>query len=107
MVAGPTSTLEQRYARLRGATLEANRTGFTLIELLVVIAAISLLMAILVPALQRARRQTKAMICQTNLRQWGTTLTLYMQSNEGHLLRGTTMLMLRGAAMPADDPNGS
>ncbi len=105
MIAGRTNALEQQHPRPRHGALEADHTGFTLIELLVVIAAVSVLMAILVPALQRARRQAKAMICQTNLRQWGTALALYLQSKEGHLPRGTTMLMLRGAAMPVDDPN--
>jgi len=64
------------------------RYGFTLIELLVVIAIIGLLVAILVPALQRIRRQTKAVLCQSNLRQWGLILDAYTSDNDDRFFRG-------------------
>ena len=60
------------------------KKGFTLIELLVVIAIIALLMAILMPALQRVRKQARGVACQSNLRQWGTMFAMYTNDNEGY-----------------------
>ena len=68
--------------RQRGPS-HAPRTGFTLIELLVVIAIIALLMAILMPSLQRVRNQAKAIACRSNLKQWGLVWAMYTEDNNG------------------------
>jgi len=62
--------------------------AFTLVELLVVIAIIALLMSILMPALGRVRKQAKAVICQSNLKQWALCFSMYTDDNEGYFMSG-------------------
>jgi prepilin-type N-terminal cleavage/methylation domain-containing protein/prepilin-type processing-associated H-X9-DG protein len=61
------------------------RAAFTLIELLVVIAVIAILMAVLLPAIEGARRQARAVVCQANLGQWGKLFATLGQNNDGRL----------------------
>jgi prepilin-type N-terminal cleavage/methylation domain-containing protein len=55
--------------------------AFTLIELLVVVAIVSILLAILLPALGAARRQAKQVICVNNLRSIWTGVRTYVLEN--------------------------
>lgn len=64
--------------------MNRERRGFTLIELLVVIAIIALLMGILMPALQRVRKQARGVACRSNLKQWGPMFVMYCDDNNGN-----------------------
>ncbi len=60
------------------------RRGFTLIELLVVVAIISLLVAILLPSLAKAKELARTTVCLTQLRQLGISMDLYRQEGGGY-----------------------
>lgn len=64
------------------------RRGFTLIELLVVIAIIAVLMAILMPALNRVKKQARAAACLAQIKQWGLYFSMYAQENNQRFMGG-------------------
>ncbi len=62
--------------------------AFTLVELLVVISIIAILLAVLMPALNKAKKQARSVICVSNLKQWGLMYQMYCQDNSGNFFNG-------------------
>ncbi len=118
------SSLNQYGNTVTGLVEMPASAGFTLVELLVVIGIISILIAILLPALNKARQQAKSVQCMSNLREVGQVLQMYALDNHNYIPSAsdqfsgtdhlwTTRLLSRGylqgvyysAADPARDRN--
>ncbi len=69
------------------ACVPSRQRAFTLVELLVVIGIISVLIAMLLPALNKARQQAKVVACGSQERQICLALLMYAQDNKGWLPR--------------------
>ncbi len=65
--------------------IQTGRRQFTLVELLVVIAIISVLAAMLLPVLEKARESARRTLCLSQLKQLYLATTLYVQDNGGLL----------------------
>lgn len=92
--------------------------GFTLIELLVVISIVAVLMSLLLPALGEARASARRVMCGSQLRQIGLSLTMYAGGNRGYLTRlvdvhngnhpsfGPSLYVSNPHTSPNQDPQG-
>jgi prepilin-type N-terminal cleavage/methylation domain-containing protein/prepilin-type processing-associated H-X9-DG protein len=74
------------YIQKRGSVVR--KKGFTLIELLVVISIIALLLSVLLPGLTAAKKRVRAVVCRSNLKQWGYIYSLYAFDNDDSFPQG-------------------
>jgi prepilin-type N-terminal cleavage/methylation domain-containing protein/prepilin-type processing-associated H-X9-DG protein len=75
---------------MRKGAIVHTRQGFTLIELLVVIAIIAILMAILMPAMNRVKEQGRRSTCLSNLKQLTLGWIMYADEYDDMLVNGDT-----------------
>jgi len=79
-----------------------NKKGFTLIELLVVIAIIAVLMAILMPALNKAREQGQRIVCKSNLKNYTLAIQMYADDNDDRFCVPQSCYFSQTAAYPVE-----
>ncbi|MCF7958833.1 MAG: type II secretion system GspH family protein [Phycisphaerae bacterium] len=88
--------------------MKKNQKAFTLIELLVVISIIALLVAILMPALGKAKDQARELICKTNLKTYGTVAHMYLAEQDNQFPSAWNSLRKNGggpySTAPLDGP---
>jgi prepilin-type N-terminal cleavage/methylation domain-containing protein len=96
--------------REKGAEVMAKRkAGFTLIELLVVVSIIALLLAILMPALSRAKELAKRVVCGNDLKQIGIAVGGYEGKYSGlvpNVYDVASGASLPGGTSPSSSGNG-
>lgn len=80
--------MTNRNNRLRGIGRLSVRSGFTLVELLVVIGIIALLVSMLLPVLNNARRAARTVQCASNIRQILLGMQMYVGENKGYFPGG-------------------
>jgi prepilin-type N-terminal cleavage/methylation domain-containing protein/prepilin-type processing-associated H-X9-DG protein len=73
-----------KMAKSKFNSIKVNGQGFTLVELLVVISIIATLLAVLMPALNKAREQAKKVVCTSNIKNIGLGTSFYTSDNDGY-----------------------
>ncbi|MCE5278256.1 MAG: prepilin-type N-terminal cleavage/methylation domain-containing protein [Planctomycetaceae bacterium] len=103
VVVSVTRTPGQSVTEEDGPAAPRRCGGFTLIELLVVMAIIAVLAAILTPVVANAVEHSRAVSCQTRLRQWQNGLSRHLMATNGVLpRRGQGVQPLSQIARPED-----
>ncbi|WP_411543264.1 type II secretion system protein, partial [Escherichia coli] len=72
------------------------KRGFSLIELLVVISIISVLLAILIPSLSKAKQTSKNLKCQVSLRSLAQGHAMYMNTYNSYIISSTDYTLMSG-----------
>ena len=81
-----------RWANCSSLRHHLARPGFSLVEILVVIGIITILLAIIIPVVSKARESSKRTACSSNLRQLGQAMYMYAEANRGFLPNGNPPL---------------
>jgi hypothetical protein len=76
--------IQRRFA-LSPAADAARPRAVSMMEVLTVISILVFLLALLVPGLGAAREHARRVLCQNNLRQWGTATQFYRDDNHDYL----------------------
>ena len=75
-----------------GGKLTGKGLAITGIVVPVVLLPILMMIGILMPALARVRKQAKAVLCQSNLKQWGVVFSMYVHDNDGYFFEDVNWL---------------
>lgn len=81
-------------------------SGFTLIELLVVIAIIALLIAIIMPALGKAKDLAMGAACKSNLKNYTLAMAMYLDDNDSKFCSAQTCYFNTTTRLPVESGIG-